>query len=256
MFSEYDVDRAEYMAFVHAIAQHTVGLSILNGHNIGTGTLLEWDGKHYILTALHNLEGTKPTDLRFFLTPTGNAEEGSMASHASRLTALSSGKQLPVDDAYLSDAANDLAAIPLAQGYELPAGASFYVPTLEPMQITPGASLALVGYAASNSVAISGNRRAIGMITEHVRFDPEMQHQADLPSSYDPERHLLTQYTRAADGIEPYGISGTGLWCNRTVQQVWSPRPGLVAVQVGWFEKKQLLKSVKIQVAYDMIRKG
>ena len=184
MFSEYDADRAEYMAFVHAIARHTVGLSILNGRNIGTGTLLEWQGRRFILTALHNLDGTKPSEVRFFVTPPGNAEEGSMASHASKLRQLSSGQQLPVDDAYLSDQANDLAAIPLLQSYEPPVGASFYVPNQDPIVIEPGASLILVGYAVSNSIPVSPQFRAIGMISEHAKFDPTAQFRSDLPSRF------------------------------------------------------------------------
>jgi S1-C subfamily serine protease len=52
-------------AAVEAIASYTVGIAVLDNTAIGTGTLISYLGKRYVLTAKHVIAGAAIETIRF-----------------------------------------------------------------------------------------------------------------------------------------------------------------------------------------------
>jgi hypothetical protein len=74
------VEDAQLRAFYHSIAPHIVALLPPDGLTVGTGTLIKCKSSHLILTANHNLDGSKPSAIRFAFYPGGTLREGRMMS--------------------------------------------------------------------------------------------------------------------------------------------------------------------------------
>lgn len=236
---------AEVRAFIHTIARHTVALLPPDGTHVGTGTVVRWKALRLILTANHNLQGTRPSAVRFVFYPGGTLREGPMGSSQDK-TKLSAGVLLPVEDA-VCDLENDIAVVPLNMD-RLPETGEFYDINPRPPIIREANTIMLAGFAWDNSVPLRGQARAVGVTTQTGRFDTTLNSRRDLSSKYDPDGHFLLPYTRIADGIRPGGMSGAAAWCNADPSgTVWAPRPVLAGVLIAWFEKSKLLQIVKME---------
>lgn len=244
--SGFTLGDAEIRAFFHSIAPHIVALLPPDGLHVGTGTLIKWKSSHLILTANHNLDGNKPSAIRFVFHPGGTLREGPMTTREDS-GGLYRGDLLPVDDDVIADKVNDIAAIPFSVK-ELPKAAKFYEIGLEVPAPVDGNTVTLAGFAWDNSFPLKGQARAVGVITQSGRFDSRLNATKGLSSRYNPADHFLLPYTRMDDGVQPYGISGTGVWGNADhAGSVWAPNPILVGVQTAWFAKSKLLQIVRLE---------
>lgn len=243
--AEFTVGDGEIRAFYHAIAPFTVALLPPDGLSVGTGVLVNWKSSPLILTANHNLEGTKPCAMRFVLNPGGTLREGPMNERRDS-GELYRGVLLPVEDDVIADQQNDIVAIRLTNNRLAPAS-RFCKIDPRARTVRDGATVILVGFAWDNSFPLAGQARAVGVTTQTGKYDGELNSRSDLSSEYNSEDHFLLPYTRVDDGVKPYGISGTAAWCNADqVGTVWAPYPILVGVQTAWFPKSKLLKIVRL----------
>lgn len=78
IFSEFDLNKSEYLAFTEGISRYTVGVRTDGGRGIGTGTVLLRDRKKVLLTADHVLGGVDTAQVRFYLRPEGTMIEVSV----------------------------------------------------------------------------------------------------------------------------------------------------------------------------------
>ena len=217
-----------------------------DGVSVGTGTLISWRSSQVILTANHNLDGTKPSAIRFVFNPGGTLREGPMSTRENS-GELYRGVLLPVEDAVIADQENDIVAIRLNTS-QLPLTAKFCEIDPRARVIRDGSTVVLAGFAWDNSFPLKGQARAVGVTTQSGRFDSALNAKKGLSSKYNPEDHFLLPYTRMDDGIKPYGISGTAAWCNADhAGAVWAPHPILVGVQTEWFPTSKLLKIVRLE---------
>src|SRR5437588_8607697 len=109
-----DFDKVEYAALNESIVRSTVGIATHQNAGIGTGTLVSFCGEHFVLTALHVIDGAKPSETRFFVPPPTSLKEHSMLDGMPKAFDLpTAGDFLLVSDQILCDKANDLAAIPI-----------------------------------------------------------------------------------------------------------------------------------------------
>jgi hypothetical protein len=153
----------------------------------------------------------------------------------------------PADDVMVADKANDILAIRLNLEH-LPGAAKFYEIDPRVPTINDGATVILAGYACDNSFPLPRNSRAVGVTMQSGRFDTTLNSRKNLSSQYRAADHFLLPYSRVEEGIRPYGISGTGAWCNANcLGEVWAARPLLVGVQTSWFPNPKLLQIVRME---------
>lgn len=247
----FTVRDGEIRAFYHSIAPFTVALLPPDGVHVGTGVLVSWKSLPLILTANHNLLGTRASEMRFVLHPGGTLHEGPMTREDSGK--LYRGVSLPVEEEVIADAQNDIAAIRLKSDHLAPASAFCDIDS-RMQQINDGSTVILVGFAWDNSFPLGGQARAVGVTTQTGRYDNELNKRKDLPSTYSAEEHFLLPYTRVEDGVKPHGMSGTAAWCNKEpAGTLWTPHPTLVGIQTAWFPKSRLLQIVRLGPILDLL---
>ncbi|MGO9273114.1 MAG: hypothetical protein ACLQOO_23245 [Terriglobia bacterium] len=247
------IDDVQARAFYHSIAPHIVALLPPDGLTVGTGTLVKWKSSHLILTANHNLEGSKPSAIKFAFYPGGTLREGRMSSREDS-GGLCRGVLLPADDNVIADEKNDIVAIPL-DVRQLPATARFYEFGEKAPIPNDGNTVFLAGFAWDNSFPLKGQARAVGVITQSGVLDSVLNATKGLSSTYNPEDHFLLPYVMD-DNIRPYGISGTGAWGNTDhAGSVWTSQPVLVGVQIAWFPGSKLLQIVRLGPVLSLLRR-
>jgi hypothetical protein len=64
-FSEFDLNKSEYLAFTESVSRYTLGVRTDGGRGIGTGTVLLRGGKKLLLTADHVLDGVDMAQVAF-----------------------------------------------------------------------------------------------------------------------------------------------------------------------------------------------
>jgi hypothetical protein len=237
--TEFEIDRAEYMAFNEAILRSTVGLAVNNNRGIGTGTLVSYRERTFAFTAEHVIRDVDLQEIRYFVPPSTPLIEHSMRDGLPQKFELAyAGDCFKVDGNAIIDRGNDLAAIPLVPSPLMPSYMQF-VPIENCLEaINDGASVLLVGFPVDNSTVVSGMNKALGLTSEHAVFSRSLQTQLTLRSSYDPSRHFLIDYSRINDGITPYGFSGAAAWCSRpSGSPIWAAKPIFAGIINGWVEK-------------------
>ncbi|MGZ4856047.1 MAG: hypothetical protein ACXVKH_12610, partial [Candidatus Angelobacter sp.] len=101
------VDRAEYMAFNEAILRFTFGIAVNNNTSIGTGTLVSFGDRKFILTAEHVIKDVNPSEIRYLVPPPTPLKQHSMLDGVPREFNLpSSGDMFPVGGTVLFDKTN------------------------------------------------------------------------------------------------------------------------------------------------------
>jgi hypothetical protein len=242
--TEFELDRAEYMAFNEAILRSTVGIATNNNTGVGTGTLVSFGARNFVSTAAHVIKGASLPEIRYFLPPSTPLKEHSMRNGLPPIEMAYAGDCLKTDGEPIVDDANDLAAIPLAFSPLMPSYMRF-VPIEGCLEsIRDRASVLIVGFPVANSAPLdSVNRssklgRAVGLTSEHAVFSEAIQTQFVLPSSYDPNTHFLVEYSRMDDGILPFGFSGAAAWCSITSRgSIWAATPVFTGVVTRWVPK-------------------
>lgn len=242
---------AQQRAFYHAIAPYTVGLLLQDGLSVGTGTLINWKSLPLILTANHNLEDTKASEVRFVFNPGGNLEDGPMSSIRDS-GKLSRGNRLSLDNNVFADKQNDIVAIRLSDK-NLPQAAKFYELDSTSQTVREGCSVILVGFAWDNSCVLENNARAIGVTTQIGNYSSNLNARSGL-SGYNEEDHFLLPYTRDKDGVKPHGMSGAAAWCNRDYAgNIWAPKPLFYGIQTAWYKRPKLLKIVRLEPILNLL---
>jgi hypothetical protein len=248
---EFTLGDAEGRAFLSAVAPYIVAV-LLPGGDVGTGTLVRWKSVGLVLTANHNLEGTKRSEVRFCFYPGGSLRDGPMT--AEDRGDLYRGVLVPVGDEIIGDRPNDIVAIPLNLEH-LPGAAKFYEIDHRASTINDGATVVLAGFAGDNSFPLPKDSRAVGVTVQTGKFDTTLNSRKFLSSSYRAADHLLP-YSRVEEGIRPHGISGAAAWCNGDCPgDVWAARPLLVGVQTSWFPRPKLLQIVRLGPVLSLLER-
>jgi hypothetical protein len=237
MTTEFEIDRAEYMAFNEAILRSTVGIATNNNTGVGTGTLVSFGARNFVLTAAHVVEGASMSEIRYFISPSTPLKEHSMRKGLPIVEMAYAGDCFNTDGEPIIDDVNDLAAIPLASSPLMPNYMQF-IPIEHCMDtIREGSSVLIIGFPVANSALFDGEKqyRAVGLTSEHALFSEALQTQFVLPSSYDPNIHYLIDYSRMDDGILPFGFSGAAAWCSATSHgSIWAAKPVFAGVVTRW----------------------
>jgi hypothetical protein len=258
MFSDYELNKAEYLAFTERISCHTVGILMQGRAGVGTGTLLAYDRKRLVLTASHNLDVVDISDLRFYFRPEGSMQERSVRDDRGiRHQVLSTGDRLIFRGEPVRDKKNDIAALVLEPGQK-PIGAATFndVTELKEYPIRDGNSIVILGFPVANSAEIVPGARVLGTTSDHGRYDSTRNSIAGLPSAYDPDDQFLLNYTRIEDDLAPHGFSGAAAWVNRDATDVvWKPNPVLAGVVTGYLSKLKLLVVAQLRPVIGLLKR-
>jgi hypothetical protein len=255
MTSVTALDKAEYMALQESILKSTVGIGIDKNTVIGTGTCVSYGGKNFILTAEHVIRDATSEAIRLFIPPATPLMEHSMRSG---LPPNSLGGPIVMGDFFetglpLVDLDNDIAALPIESTVLFPKHMRFLEMEHVLSQISDGASMLLLGFPVDNSTVLGPNAKLLGLTSEHANYSTTLQQNSHLHSSYDPASHLVVNYTRLDDGIEPFGFSGAGVWCNFNVEtQIWEPKPAFAGVVTSWHRNQNLIQITRAQVCQNL----
>jgi hypothetical protein len=239
MFSESELTKQEFLTVQEVMATHTVAVLSDADRGVGTGTLIRLRENRFVLTAHHVIEGCEISDLRFGYKSSGSLEETGPKELGGHVP--EAGERFKLKSV-VPDKKADIAAILLDNDQQLRGTAKFYDATsLQRHDPEDGESIVFQGFPTDNSVQLTAQTKAVGLVAEHVRFDRSLDGLEGLPSSYDPSWQFLMKYSWQ-ERILPRGFSGAATWqASVTEEAVWHPSLVLVGVVTDYLPKKGLL---------------
>jgi hypothetical protein len=252
------VNQTQQHAVQEVFLSYLVGILAHGGATPGSGTLVTWRERLFILTASHVIADTNPNEINYHTRIAGAIIDTTAEDSARRPDRVPrSGEKLDVLGvvAESKEGKDDIAIIELRSRSNIGRSADFYKLVDTQVNIHDGASVLSIGYATDSSAPIAPGRRGIVATASNSVFDSSLNATPGLPSSYDENRQFLLKYARTDDGIEPPGFSGTGAWCNITPPgPVWTAHPLLVGVITSWHRKKNLLQLTRLEPILELFR--
>ena len=221
----------------------------------GTGVAGACGNHYFILTAKHVLEDAKLDEINFFGRPTASFK------HASEVTIQDLLLAVPLND---PDAAihrcewEDLALITvkpdsLGQYVEF---ADIAASWIDPPENAPVIGL---GFPVSTGTIFSRQMGSVvqrAVLLNPIGFDGDV-----LPSSagryfkdFNPQRHYLFPYERAARGEHPRGISGAAMWCQSVEGHlVWATRLKFAGICTSSYKDGTIEQVIKASVVCQFL---
>jgi hypothetical protein len=236
-------------AIEEAIRLSTVGVVHGSGDvkwkRLGTGTLVHWRGRFFVLTAEHVGVGkTDAADLRFFLPEEAPARlvdrAGILGLDGAPAAELHPFSELKICRIAF-DRRLDLAAIEIDETLDGKHPAARFL-DLAPGGTTPavGHTVACTGFPADITRFTEANH---GVVFNYVQWTEVV----DTPTGVDevdPALHALTAYADE-EPAHPAGMSGGGMWLHRKAEGIWHPNIDLAAVTISYFPPTRQLKGVR-----------
>lgn len=253
MFADWQKNKVQFMALQERIAAHTVGILTDGGRGVGTGAIVRAGSKRVILTALHVLHGNDLPDLRFVFKDHGPLVEAPLRGFADKLPILHGGTS--IEGEIISEPKNDIAAVVLDDKQGLTGASDCYDATAaKDIRVLDGTSILFLGFPVDNAVSVGGSTKAVAAVSEHINYDSSLADLDTLPSSFDPDNEFLMPYKWAEDKLKPYGLSGSGVWCVRTITSgVWTPNLILIGVITSYIPNLELLVAANLRSVLDLL---
>lgn len=247
-------------AIEEAVRRKTVGIVHGSGSDkwrgIGTGTLVVWKGRRFVLTADHVIRDTKTADLRFFLpsvSPPEKVERHELLQLRGVDTAnLNQFVEFQLISVFRNQAL-DLAVIDVDPRAGLPEPAEFF-------ELEQGAASPATGA----TVTLTGFPQDISRQTEEGHFvvftHAEWSDVIDAPDGldgFDPRIHIAVPYAareQYGDAL-PHGLSGSAAWFRRgTTPGVWHANLELGGVTISWYKRPNLLKVIRREIVEGFLQ--
>jgi hypothetical protein len=233
----------------------------------GTGLLVQFRGKKYLVSALHNffhdiggkgqvIRSWEATRFKF----RDNAPLERVESLYQAVSRVKSeyGQTLPLSlpEGLLIDTKHDLIVVRVNPSLEEIAHAEFVNLESEcfTRELTTGLSLLVVGVTLSSQVNVPGAGPTLVPQLDHVRFDSDLDTSGMTHEWYLPE-YFFMPYSLTQDGIAPHGFSGAPVFVNKEPSPggLWTASPHVVGMALRYFRKKDLLVAVKIRTIIDLL---
>jgi hypothetical protein len=268
--NEQAINEHLHKATYEALASYVVGIAILDNTAIGTGTLISYRGKRYVLTAEHVITGTTIETIRFwFRPPQAITVKAAKDTTDAEIGEAKVGLLVPIVGFSTSTVA-DIAILEIDPKFEMPVGAEFYdvsksapFSKWQPEELE-GLTLFIFGFPTDNSRAFDrvGNsvRRFLGATIFLSKFDlattapPSWK---GLASSIDPSKDFLFSYTIPdVESIQPRGFSGGGVWIasDTAGRPLWTSEPRLIGVIHTYFKSRGLIAASQMPVVLSVLR--
>lgn len=256
MTEEFARSLKEREAFITRASSCVVFLQTLspdNNPSVGTGVLLMYGERLYIMSALHVFKfddgdlkrAQRASRFKFGCGPSLSIlKAGDTAPHA---TPLDFGVPLPLESQPLVDSKYDLIALRLEDGFETPEFASaLEVETgLHRGELQKGDSLLTLGDPWAGRQKLPNGGEALMPYVDHVKYDPDID-SSRLPHWYSQEDHFLFPYDLSSVGIEPNGFSGAPVWKHEeSKKMIWAANPKLVGIVLSFAKERSVIIAVK-----------
>jgi hypothetical protein len=250
------IDSNQCFAVEAQLSDYLVALSLTEGKGVGSGTLIYWEERHFILTASHCISGESLEKLRVYSQPSGPLVEISPEELMRRPNwRATRGEKLDIKDvvAISDEYHDDIAILELKSLVGISQGARFYHLIKEQVAPADGEIIFSIGYATEGSIKMAPCVKGIVATRNRAAFDSTQNARNDLHSIYKSDRHFLIPYTRTTDKIPPHGFSGTGAWYNAApIGPIWAANPKLVGVVTRWHKGKNILQITGISCILDL----
>lgn len=253
----WELEEHVRVAFLEAVARHTVGVLVRRGTGLGTGVLVQFGADRFVGTAWHVMKDAPPEDT-FFVARTseplrfGSKRELKTASRSGLRKAF----RLPIDRIVTSSDAGDVALMHLSA--TPPELADMYFNDLASPRTSPlpGKIVLVLGFALELS-RLAGPVRHTGDVAEYAAMIhaewSEIVNPNEAPN-YNPTLHFLADFRRdvpSEDFVnDPKGMSGSGVWLVPEFRkgEAWDPRDAkLVGIQSSWYAGRQMLKATRVE---------
>jgi hypothetical protein len=229
-----------------AISQSTVAILCANSQEIGAGCAVRWNNRFLILTADHVIGNTNPEDIMFFCRQEGSLIRGNPVDFM-RTGKLKLQPRIHFDVlSCRKDPKLDLAVLEVTGDIEEKYPVRFIdldVSSSNP--INHGETVALLGFPSDQKLKISNAYIAIPAI----EWTKTVIAPSAFPPEYDSNKHLVVEFTSAAEGRKPHGFSGGGAWFHKSTPElgIWHPNIKLTGICLWYHGKSKLLAVLKIE---------
>jgi len=236
----------------------------------GTGTLVQWQGTKYFVSALHcffhDMGGNEQVirswnAARFRFRDEHQLGRTESLHDAAQRVQPDIGRNIPVSakEDFFIDIKHDLIAVRIPPTLSAFAHAEFIDLETEAFtkDLTAGISLVVLGAPIASRVSVLGFGETLIPQLEHVRYDPNIDTSGMTDDIYSPSNFYMP-YSLTQDGIAPYGFSGAAVFVNKepAPDGVWSVSPHIVGIVQQFSKRKGFLIARKISTIIDLLNTG
>jgi hypothetical protein len=241
-----------------AIYASTIGIVSGSGEHLhkglGSGTLINWKGKHLILTAEHVIAATRREDFRFFL-PVGAPKEADREELLS-LRRVARRQLLPFTELPIArieaDSSIDLATFqidasldgkhPLATFFELLPGGR-----------TPEDGHVIIGRGFPRDLMRLVDGAAAGVVFSYLEWTNLQTSDTGL-TGFDQSMHFLAPFAPTEPTAHPLGLSGSAMWYRKgKTPGVWHSNLDIAGVAVAFYQNRRLTKMIRREVVEEFL---
>jgi hypothetical protein len=241
--TESEIEARQLEAFLTSVSRSVVGIVGKQngefGKGIGTGNLIQVDGKPHILTAAHVIEGCSPEELRFLMPGNMEIQERNPGEKARiRPKEVFPREPLIVKSSRI-DTNLDVAALELSDIYLAFPNLTFRDIVPAPPVPAPGRDTVMMGFPARQAQPYGANFMVLQFVEYPRVADPGHR----LLANFNPDVQFLVDYP-AADDYDPAGFSGSALWGQKEQPGLWQPDPRLLGMVLGYYRNPKLLYAI------------
>ncbi len=236
----------------------------------GTGTLVQWQGTKYFVSALHcffhDIGGNEQVIRSWNATRFRFRDEHQLGRTESLNEAVQRvqpdiGINIPVlaREDFFIDIKHDLIAVRIPSALSAFVHAEFIDLETEAFtrELTAGISLVVLGAPIASRVSVPGLGEVLIPQLEHVRYDPNIDTSGMAADIYSPSNFYIP-YSLTKDGIAPHGFSGAAVFVNKepALDGVWSVSLHIAGVVQKFSRLKGFLIARKIGTVIDLLNTG
>lgn len=248
---ERRVNEVAMVALGNAIYHYTFGIVGdggfgAEGRSIATGIGLHWKGTYLIVTAAHVVHQTPQERLYFFIPSSAMHFSESPITATPPTCEMAPRFVLARPDLAFHDEW-DLAAVRLDATQPEDGAAHFY--ELDDLHTTPSDArqIGFLGYPQDTRVPTIGKSF---MATPYLDFGQRL----DTSGGLDQRQDLVVSYP-PNNSIQPYGLSGSGLWVfPLPTKKIWTPAISLVGLITQYDPKINGLIGYKVEKLIQFLK--
>ena len=255
-------DQYAMRAIEERVAWHTVVIDpSIKEMKWGTGTLLVFQNKKYLLTCEHVIGrfGGKYLHILYRHTkPLEYCENKEWTKHIpGALISKTFPMSIPIENIYYGDEAEDLALIEIKNSSDITRDLEFY--TLPDEQVAKAnlrTKVFLTGFSQELSRIQSKGKVAFVGLFPYFYAGKIVRKVRPKKINYDAKRHFLVDYPLDSEAADPVGFSGAGIWSRKPsgTGNLWHPNIFLLGVQQSVSRPSQVLKATKIDRVYGILK--
>lgn len=231
---------------------------------IGTGLLVQYHGRLYIVSALHVFdigdgsdqainEAQKSAIYRYKLNEPIKFRNLSELVNLNEVH-LSPHTPTPLKENPLVNRKLDLIALRLSEGIS-PSNpnVALNLETSSCLKLEDGMSLITLGIPVAGGKKLPSGETVLAVYPDHVRYDPSVN-TSNLSSAFNPENKFVFHYSLYDDGIDPNGFSGAPVWANRdSTSTIWHVNPCVAGIVIQVYPRSRLLMAVKAEFVISLL---